>query len=88
MPEISRFNGIVIKIFYGDHPPKHFHAEYGGNKALISIDNLEILEGELPTNQFKQVKEWANMHKTELQANWEHAIKRQKLEKIKPLLKK
>jgi hypothetical protein len=66
MPEISRFNGIIIKIFYEDHPPKHFHAEYGRSKVLISIDNLEILEGEFPLNELKMVKEWATLHRLEL----------------------
>lgn len=88
MPELSRFNGIVISIFYGDHPPKHFHAQYGKKKALISIDTLEVLEGDLPKNELSMIKEWAKLHQKELQANWERAIKREKLEKIKPLQKK
>jgi hypothetical protein len=48
MPEISRFYGIVIRIFYGDHPPPHFHAVYGGDVAKIEIDSLTVIDGRLP----------------------------------------
>ena len=48
MPEIARFYGIIIKIFFGDHPPPHFHAVYGEYNALIGIESLEIIEGDLP----------------------------------------
>ncbi|MGB3300421.1 MAG: DUF4160 domain-containing protein [Phormidesmis sp.] len=49
MPEIARFYGIIIKVFFGDHPPPHFHAVYGEHNALIGIESLEIIEGDLPT---------------------------------------
>ena len=49
MPEVTRFYGIVIKIFFGDHPPPHFHAVYGESNALVSIESLEIIEGDLPS---------------------------------------
>ena len=88
MPEISRINGIIIKMFYADHPPKHFHAEYGKNKALFSIDKLELLEGELPPKDLKIVKDWAKKHKSELLQNWDRAVKREKLEKIESTYKK
>jgi hypothetical protein len=45
MPEISRFFGIVIRMFYNDHQPPHFHAEYSGSEALILIESLEIYRG-------------------------------------------
>lgn len=48
MPEISRFYGIVIQMYFGDHPPPHFHAIYGGHKAVIDIETLALIEGELP----------------------------------------
>ena len=48
MPEISRFYGIVITMYYDDHNPPHFHARYGENKAVIAISSLRILEGRLP----------------------------------------
>ena len=48
MPEIARFYGIVIKLFFGDHPPPHFHAVYGEHVGLFSIDTLDMIEGDLP----------------------------------------
>ena len=48
MPEVSRFYGIAIKIFFGDHPPPHFHAVYGEYNALVGIEALAIIEGDLP----------------------------------------
>ena len=47
MPEVSRFYGILIKIFFGDHPPPHFHAVYGEYNALVGIESLTIIEGDL-----------------------------------------
>lgn len=85
MPEICRFLGIVIKMFYGDHPPKHFHVEYNDYKAFISLDSLEIVEGKLPPTVLRLVKKWAKLHKRELLDNWERAIAREKLKKIEPL---
>ncbi len=60
MPEITRFYGIIIKVFFGDHPPPHFHAVYGEHNALISIEALEIIEGDLPDCAQKLVLEWAS----------------------------
>ena len=48
MPEVCRFYGIVISIYYNDHGPPHFHARYGDNQAVIGIDNLTMLQGGLP----------------------------------------
>ena len=48
MPEIARFYGIIIKLFFGDHPPPHFHAVYGEYNALFNIETLEMIEGDLP----------------------------------------
>ena len=62
MPEIARFYGIVIKLFFGDHPPPHFHAIYGEYNALISIESLEVIEGDLPNRAEKLVMEW--LHST------------------------
>ena len=53
MPEIARFYGIVIKLFFGNHPPPHFHAVYGEFVGLSNIDTLEIIEGDLPTRAQK-----------------------------------
>lgn len=71
MPEIARFYGIVIKIFFGDHPPPHFHAVYGEYIGLFDIDTLEMFEGDLPTRARKLVVEWAKINKDELKQMWE-----------------
>jgi len=81
MPEIARFYGIVIKLFFGDHPPPHFHAVYGENIGLFSIDTLEMIEGDLPNRAKKLVTEWANIHKNELKRMWET----QEFQKVPPL---
>jgi len=59
MPEISRFLGIVIAMFYNDHAPPHFHVKYNDFRASISLDSLEILEGSLPKRVQALVVEWA-----------------------------
>jgi hypothetical protein len=53
MPEISRFFGVIIKMFYNDHLPAHFHAEYGEHEALIEIDTLGVYRGELPRRRWR-----------------------------------
>jgi len=66
MPEISRFYGIVIAMFYNDHAPPHFHARYGHYEAQVRIDPTGVLEGELPKRATAMVLEWALAHRTEL----------------------
>jgi len=85
MPEISRFFGIVIAMFYKEHQPPHFHAKYAGQWAAFSIEDLKMIEGQLPRRAISLVLEWAFQHRDELMANWEKAQKREALEKIKPL---
>jgi hypothetical protein len=85
MPEISRFFGIVIAMFYKEHRPPHFHAKYAGQWAAFSIEDLKMIEGQLPGRAISLVLEWAFQHRDELMANWEKAQKREALEKIKPL---
>ncbi len=85
MPEISRFFGIIIRIFYDDHNPPHFHAEYGDRSALIDMKNLAVFAGSLPPRALGLVIEWAILHRAELLANWEKAKAQQELQKIAPL---
>ncbi len=85
MPEICRFYGIVIAIFYNDHSPPHFHARYGESKASIVIGDLAILEGTLPPRALGLVMEWAAMHKEELMNAWSQAMNQQPLGRIAPL---
>jgi hypothetical protein len=85
MPTISIFFGIYIRMFFDDHMPPHFHAEYGEYKAKFSIDSLEILDGKLPGRVVGLVLEWAAMHRNELRTDWELCIHKQQPEKILPL---
>ncbi len=85
MPEISRFYGIKIYFFFRDHNPPHFHASYGDNEALISINTLEIIQGSLPKRALLLVVEWALLHREELMKAWEIAFKGEVPAKIKPL---
>lgn len=85
MPEISRFYGIIVRMFYNDHAPPHFHAIYGDDEALIDIKTLEYIEGKLPKRARTLVSEWAFEHPAELIANWEKARKPEELIPIEPL---
>ena len=85
MPTISFFRGIKIFINWNDHMPSHFHATYGGKEILVSIHDIEIIEGELPSKQQKMVLGWAAFHQTELEEDWELAAQKQDLFPIAPL---
>ena len=85
MPEISRFYGIVIYIFFREHDPPHFHAIYGEHEALISIQTLSVLAGRLPARSLGLVVEWAEIHKAELMEDWNRAQNHQLPNKIEPL---
>ena len=85
MPEVSRFYGIIIAMFYGDHNPPHFHARYGKHKVAIRIQDFRVLEGQLPPRALGLVIEWAAMHQEELMKNWELALANQPPEGIEPL---
>jgi hypothetical protein len=86
MPEISRFLGIVIAMYYNEHAPPHFHAKYGGHRAAFSIDDLRLIEGELPRRVISLVLEWAFLHRDELLDDWERARREEDLRKIDPLV--
>ena len=85
MPEISRFFGIVIKMFFDEHNPPHFHAEYGESTAIIDIRTLSLFHGSLPPRVVGLVIEWATLHQQELLDNWEQAKLQEPLHKIAPL---
>ena len=85
MPEICRFFGIIIAVFYDDHNPPHFHARYAGQKVAIEIETLQILEGTISPRALGLVIEWAAIHKEELLKDWELAKANQPPEKIEPL---
>lgn len=73
MPEISRFFGIVISMYHGDHPPPHFHATHAEHEAVIGIDPPRILAGSLPPRALGLVMEWAVLHLDELTSDFELA---------------
>jgi len=85
MLEISRFLGIVIFIYFNDHHPPHFHVHYNEYRATISIERLILLEGYLPPRVLGLVIEWAEIHQSELKANWDSIIATGNYFKIPPL---
>ena len=86
MPEICRFLGIVISMYYKEHAPPHFHAKYGGQRAAFSINDLKIIEGNLPKRIVSLVLEWAFDHRDELLEDWSFAQRHEELKKITPLV--
>lgn len=85
LPTVSRFYGIVIRIYFDDHDPPHFHAIYGENRAIFEIATGGILHGQLPPKAVGMVSEWARLHHRELMDDWFRARKRQPLVAIDPL---
>lgn len=85
MPEICRFYGIVIKMFFEDHNPPHFHAQYSGYEARIDIRTLAVISGGLPPRAHGLVAEWTSIHQAELMSLWELARKLQPLHRVEPL---
>jgi len=85
MPELSRFFGIIIKMYYEDHNPPHFHAEYQEFTAEYDIRTLQIIAGNLPKRAHSLVLEWASYHRESLIEDWELAGKSVPLKKIEPL---
>jgi hypothetical protein len=71
VPRVSFFYGIVITMYFYDHQPPHFHAQYAEHHAVIAIDGTMVLVGELPGRALKLVAEWAALHREELEADWE-----------------
>lgn len=84
MPEISRFLGIVIGMFFNEHGPAHFHAAYGDYKITVEIESGQV-RGEFPSRAQRLVLEWAALHREELMENWNLARQRQPLRRIAPL---
>ncbi len=85
MPQISSFYGIVIEMYFGDHPPPHFHARYGGEDAKVEIATGELLAGSLSKRASRLVREWTRQHRGELEANWERVVANEQPLRIEPL---
>jgi hypothetical protein len=84
MPEISRFLGIIIRIFFKDHAPPHFHAEYGDYEISVDI-HTGVVEGKFPKRALKAVLEWYDLHLEELLVGWKLAAEGKLPNKIEPL---
>lgn len=79
------FRGIKIYINWRDHMPPHFHAIYGGDEVIVSINDIEVIDGTMPNKQLKMLLGWAAFHQEELKENWMLAEKQQELFTIDPL---
>ena len=84
MPEISRFFGIIIRIYFDDHPPPHFHALYGDHEVTIAIATGEV-NGNFPKRALAHVQEWRTLHREELMDTWTLARASKPLPRIEPL---
>jgi hypothetical protein len=85
VPIISTFFGIVIRMFYREHEPVHFHAEHQGQRASVGLDG-EVLAGEIQSaNARRLIREWAELHRAEIEANWARMKAGEQLERIEPL---
>ena len=85
MPTRSMFRGIKVYINWNDHMPPHFHAKYGSHEVLVSINDIEVIDGYFPNKQQKMLLGWAAFHQEELKENWELASQQQELFAIEPL---
>ena len=85
MPRLSSFYGVIITMYFSDHPPPHFHARYGEYQAQIGIPTGIVLSGFLPRRAAVMVQEWTGLHRAELDANWQRAVAEQPLDSIEPL---
>lgn len=85
MPTICMFRGIKVCIYWRDHMPPHFHAFYGSDEVLVSIEELEVLEGSIASKQLKMLLGWAAFRQEELRENWALAREKQELFAIEPL---
>ena len=84
MPEISRFLGIVIGMFYNEHGVAHFHAVYGEHEISVEVES-GVVHGNFPPRALRHVLEWTALHKRELLDNWELARQGNMLNRIAPL---
>ncbi len=85
MPEICRFFGIIVRMYYDEHNPPHFHAEYSGNKAVFDFQG-NIIKGDLSSRTAtKLIREWVDLHTSELEEDWNLARENMEIKKIEPL---
>jgi hypothetical protein len=85
MPVISKFFGVVIRMYYDEHNPPHFHAEYQNNNAIFDMQG-NITKGDLKSRTAtKLVRDWVDLHQADIEKNWDLAVNNQQILKIKPL---
>ena len=82
MPTISVFFGIIVQMYWRDHPPPHIHAFYQGFEALVAIDDGRVIGGRLPPKAASLVEEWVLHHRAALMDNWERGRRREPFEKV------
>jgi hypothetical protein len=85
MPTVCRFYGIIIQMYFTDHGPPHFHVIYNEHNAVVGINDLSILKGDLPPKAIGMVMEWARIHRDELLRDWELASRKETPQPIAPL---
>jgi len=85
MPRISSFFGIVIEMYFKDHPPPHFHAKYSGEEAKVEIATGEVLSGSLGPRSLRLIREWLELHRAELELNFERVENEEQPYRIEPL---
>ena len=85
MPEVSRFFGISIRMYFDDHNPPHFHAIYGSTETEIGVDPITVLRGRFPRRALGMVLEWAAIHQQELLDNWARLHNDETPQSIDPL---
>ncbi len=85
MPEICRFYGIVIRMYFDDHNPPHFHAQYAEHEIRVDINLLSVISGRFPPRALGLVMEWASLHQDELHDQWNRAVNLEPLHSIDPL---
>ena len=85
MPYVSMFFGIIIRMFYSEHNPPHFHADYQGTEGIFDF-NGEMLQGNIKSNTaLRLIKEWAVLRKNELTENWDNIVNKAAINRIEPL---
>jgi Domain of unknown function (DUF4160) len=82
MPTISIFFGIVVQMYWREHPPPHFHAYYQGFEGLFSIETGELIEGQMPPGARRILKDWTLRHQAELLENWERCKSKKPLNAV------
>jgi hypothetical protein len=86
MPELCRFLGISITMYFNDHDPPHFHVRYNEHRGKFGIADLAMMDGDIPSIVTALVLEWANVHRMELAANWKSLKEDGSFKRIEPLI--